>query len=196
MNANIQDMKSICEIGSGSGANLIPFIDSGINCYGVELSPSLIKFSETLGVLGTYKTIDDINKNFDIILMIHSLEHMYDPIKTIKKLRKHTKKFLVVEIPGIVNRVSHVVNAHNFYFSTQTLQALMAGCGFKCVSIQTNPKNNFILGIFEPSEIFAYEFSYKENLKILRNNIVKQKTFNIVPIFIKRVLGSLFKSSG
>ena len=61
-NTNMEKIESICEIGSGSGANLIPFIDSRIDSYGVELSPSLSEFAEKLGVLGTYKSIDDINK--------------------------------------------------------------------------------------------------------------------------------------
>lgn len=128
-----------------------------------------------------------------MILMIHSLEHMYDPIGTIRKLRNHTNQFLVVEIPGIINRISHVVNAHNFYFSTQTLQAFMASCGFKCKSIHMNRKNNFILGIFEPSEIFIYEFSYEEELRFVKNNILKQKALNTVPFMLKKGLRAFLK---
>lgn len=86
---------------------MIPFIQNGIASYGIELSPTLSKFAKKHGVLDNYNSIEALDMSFDVILMIHSLEHMYDPKKVLKSLRNKINKYLVIEIPGVVNRVTH-----------------------------------------------------------------------------------------
>lgn len=77
----------ILDFGSGYG-NLIGELKSDYEILGVEIDVSARKFCESQG-FEMYESLDKAeatNKKFDIITMIHVIEHLCDPVSILKRL--------------------------------------------------------------------------------------------------------------
>jgi hypothetical protein len=179
---------NVCEIGAGSGANLLPFKNKGKGCFGVELSNGLIENAKNYDLNLAHSDVDEIKQKIDLFLLIHVLEHLHDPIKYLKKIAKRGPSYILIEVPGIVDRFGDIVqNAHNFYFSKNTLVAICSKAGLKCVAIDHYSDRNWLIGLFkvdiESDETYSYDYSfeYEKNLKI----IYFQKFKHIFPTKIK-----------
>ena len=99
------------------------------------------------------------NKKFDIILSLGEIEHKYDPVLFLKRLRKILKKngLLIVRIPNFDNIYRFTLNdiflkddyrtSHNFYFNENSLDYLFKKVGFKTIDksgLQEYSINNFL----------------------------------------------------
>jgi SAM-dependent methyltransferase len=93
----------VLEIGCGEGGNLLPFLELGCECYGVELTENsynnAVSFyaenplKENLRLLNKNiydVTLDDLNDTFDIVFLRDVIEH----IPNQERLMKHLKQFL------------------------------------------------------------------------------------------------------
>jgi len=193
---------TVCEIGAAGGSNLIPFKKMGKEVTGIEYNKNLVKLSLLKGINMIQGSIDDIDKSYDMIILIHVLEHFHDPINQIKKLKKYIKKYLFIEIPGIVTFVPSLQNAHLYYFSKNTLLYCISEAGLKIVTYKIVQSNDYILALFEKNSPAPYRYDFKcevkKNLSIvnkfkLRNflkNIIKvlpfgEKVLNKMKVFFK-----------
>jgi SAM-dependent methyltransferase len=92
------------EIGCGEGGNLLPFLEIGCECYGVELNShsynNAIKFYETnplklnLHLLNKNiydTTVEELGGAFDIIFLRDVIEHIPEQ----EKFMKHLKNFML-----------------------------------------------------------------------------------------------------
>ena len=135
---------TVCEIGAAGGSNLIPFKKIGKEVLGVEYSKKLVQLGLEKGINMIQGSIENVDKPYDLVILIHVLEHFHYPIQQIKKLKKYINKYLFIEIPGIINQVPSLQNAHLYYFSKNTLFGCLSKAGFKMVTYQTINSNNYI----------------------------------------------------
>jgi len=150
---------SVCEVGAGGGWNLIPFINEGKAAVGYEPGERLVKLGQGHGVKLYRGFLNNISGEFDLIFLKHVLEHLIDPVDSLKTLKHHTKRYIAVEVPGWINYVPSIQNAHLYYFTLHTLQKIFSLAGFKALRIDYFKKNNFIVGLFEKkNESFSYDF--------------------------------------
>jgi len=93
----------VLEIGCGEGGNLLPFLETGCECYGIELSEAsynnALKFYEENSLRSNLQllnkniydvTPDDIGGAFDIVFLRDVIEH----IPAQEQFMKHLKQFI------------------------------------------------------------------------------------------------------
>jgi 2-polyprenyl-3-methyl-5-hydroxy-6-metoxy-1,4-benzoquinol methylase len=139
--------KTLLDVGTGSG--LLPHLarESGYEVEGTDLSKHV---SETLPAKAGFRvyrgTIEDIkfDHSYDIITMLHVLEHTSNPLSTLSRAREllNDNGYLVVVVPNyrsfdtrIKNLLSKLklksraykhlaLGHHNYVFSLKSLKAL------------------------------------------------------------------------
>lgn len=132
----------LLEVGPGRGRFLWFAQRRGATVMGVEPSPTLSKELVTLGLPCVCSSFENLqlqqNEVFDMIVMLHVLEHFYDPNSVIKKCRGMLSEngLLVVEVPNILKPFRSLDHyflryVHPFNFSSQTLRAMLRKHGFR-----------------------------------------------------------------
>ena len=157
--------ESVCEIGSGTGVNLIPFERLGKRCIGYDLSPNLVGLGREFGLdmhIGSTRDVDEIH---DMVLVIHVLEHFLNPLEELRAIRRIMGKYLLVEVPGMVTQVPKIQVPHNYYFSGNTLSALAALAGLRLTAFHAFPKNDFLVALFEKGDIREPNYDREEEKK-------------------------------
>jgi len=94
--------------------------------------------------------LTDIAGQFDMISMIHCLEHIVDPVHFLRKVREMltTQGLLLIEIPTYtLNPFDLVIADHYMHLDTNNIQNLLEQGGFEIVLIATDivPKEMTIL---------------------------------------------------
>ncbi len=165
--------KFVVEIGTGAGGILQVFKERGNEVFGVDLGSEYINYGKARGLNLRIGTVDDLNKlkiKPDIVIYNHVLEHIMNPVKELKKLRKNLKSTSIVyiEVPGINNLtksynldlLKYIQNAHTYYFSLKTLKNIGDKAGFTCVY-----GNEEINSIFKIGDIKSkYDSDYYDTI--------------------------------
>jgi len=125
----------VLEFGTGIGQNL-RFIK---NKYGYDINRELYPILKENGI-NTFDSIDKIPDNFfDEILVCQVLEHLENPIKILKLLRKKLKKDgkIRIVVPkayySLPNNMNTTKNGHLYCWSFLEMNYLLNLCGFKNV---------------------------------------------------------------
>lgn len=98
----------VLDIGCGNGLFIHNLEKVGCDVYGIDMSKSSINFAKRKLKLKNVKVGDVENLNykkefFDVIVMNHIIEHVYDPIKLVRSASRLLKKggTMVVATPNI-----------------------------------------------------------------------------------------------
>jgi SAM-dependent methyltransferase len=129
---------TLIDIGCGNGAALANFSSAlpGWSLYGTELSDAPLERLKTLPNFGGFYTEPPrkIDKRFDIVTMIHALEHMPEPLETLQEsaglLSDGGQVF--VEIPNVETSLFDLLIAdHMMHFSPAHLAYVAGRAGLK-----------------------------------------------------------------
>ncbi len=141
--------KSICDFGCGSGTFIKMCKNISSSVAAVELQNDFLISLNKNGI-ECYKSLDEITKEFDTITLFHSLEHLPDPLNTLKKLLHLLKKGgegkIIIEVPNardflIQNLKSKsftnftLWSQHLILHTNESLKLLLQHAGFKNISI-------------------------------------------------------------
>jgi SAM-dependent methyltransferase len=98
---------SICDLGCGHGLILKRFKELGFNVIGVDPDPSSRKLAGEAGVLVLPGTAEDLpaelaTRQFDLVIMTHSLEHCIDPVAALANAHRLTRPggYFYCEVPN------------------------------------------------------------------------------------------------
>ena len=180
------DYKTVCEIGCGYGNNLLFFKNIGKEVYGVEPSKTSVKIAIDNQINIKQGFVNDLENKYDLIILKHVFEHLYNPLKDLEKIRFHTIKYLFIEVPGNSRRLASIQNAHNFYFTENTLHKIITKTGFKIVSSRYCNETEFIYALYEKSHEKNIDFNYsylnevKKIKKIYKNDIIRINITKII----------------
>ena len=89
------------DFGGGDGKLLAPFVDAGHDCYLVDYNTEPLP-----GVKKLADTLDGVDDTFDAIICSHVLEHVADPLGTLRDLRARLRPGgrIYAEVPSEVWR--------------------------------------------------------------------------------------------
>ncbi len=137
----------LLEIGSALGYFLEAARRRGWEVYGVEVSSGGVRHcKERYGIdafCGEIKEAGIPSGYFDCIVILHTLEHVYDPMEVISECYRVLRPggLLVIEIPylkSVDDRGSNVLDdipMHLNFFTVETLEMLLNRAGFVCLEI-------------------------------------------------------------
>jgi len=143
----------VLDIGCGSGFFLRRLADEEWETHGVDSSPVAIGRATSLGVnafLGKLEEAHFEDEYFDAAVMIHSLEHMHDPLATLIEVHRVMKDqgILIIGVPNIGSISAKVFKQfwdgidtprHLYCFSPHTLKLILEKAGFRMINISYEP---------------------------------------------------------
>lgn len=142
---------NVLDIGCGAGELLLRLRELGCNAYGIDIDEITSKYLREVMNLNVITC--DIESGisfqsdfFDVIVMRHSLEHVYNPVHVMREVRRTLKPggLLIVGVPNIDSFISRVTGAcwgdldiprHLFHFTTFTISTLLRNAGFSIENI-------------------------------------------------------------
>jgi len=142
----------LLDVGCGHGVNAAMLAQQGWDVAGIDLGPEIVKQARTL--LGDRVREGDLlsvrypDQSFDVVLMSHSLEHMYEPRKVLKEARRilDDRGLLVVAVPNAGGLEAKLFGRwwihwdpprHLHHYTKKTLGKLLEEAGFAPVRVRT-----------------------------------------------------------
>lgn len=113
------NFKTLLDFGCGNGGllKIINNEEKDKNVIGIELNNELVKYLNSEKII-CYNKINEIPSNniFDCIMLNHVLEHLYDPIKSLKQIkeRMNSKTLLIIEVPHADDFLISEYDCHEF----------------------------------------------------------------------------------
>jgi 2-polyprenyl-3-methyl-5-hydroxy-6-metoxy-1,4-benzoquinol methylase len=146
--------RRLLEVGSNAGLFLSVAEQAGWDAKGVEPSHWAVATGKRLFgvdlVQGTVETLDAEPGSRDAVVMLDVLEHLVDPLDTLRRLRGvlHDEGMLAlstVNVAGLHARVRHgswpwFIRPHLHYFTPETLDMMLHKAGFTLVEWRVVPR--------------------------------------------------------
>ena len=180
---------SMIDIGCGNGSMLKSFSLAypGWTLNGSELRDDGRKDLEKINNFHRLygEDIDQIEEKFDLITLIHSLEHIQNPRDFIKKLLQKLKKNgkILIQVPDYENSIFDVLIVdHISHFTVSTLTNMMSSLGIKVDYIS----NKFI--VKEITLLISNSDLESEENILLDNNDLKILDFDARIQYLKMML--------
>lgn len=153
-----KELKKVFEPGFGEGFTLDYFYKKQKECFGIDISDSGVKthnlelFKNANLIFNNFEEKIFFNEKFDLIILDHFLEHVFDVEKTLKNINKycHQDTVIVIFVPNDFNllqkqylennKIPEIeapwINAmeHLRYFSPRSLDNLLNSFNFERVS--------------------------------------------------------------
>ncbi|MEN8250053.1 MAG: class I SAM-dependent methyltransferase [Bacteroidota bacterium] len=150
----------LLEVGCGSGDRLVWMRKAGWEVEGQEVDPKAAENARgTHGItvhLGELEKLDLAEGSYDVIIMTHVIEHVYQPVALLEECRRLLKPSgeLVVVTPNVKSCGHKYFSScwrglelprHLHIFSPGTLSALAFKAGFEEYKSWTTPVNTFVM---------------------------------------------------
>lgn len=145
----------LLDVGSGACILLDLARNKGWDTYGVELSKVHCQYAQSIGLSVRNSTIADAgfpDGYFDVVSMIHILEHVIDPIKDLCEVKRVLKDdgIIVIDTPNIGTLIAKIQrerylplqpDCHVWQFTPTTLTNLLARAGFTSIRVLKHSRN-------------------------------------------------------
>jgi len=154
-----ENSQKILEIGCHTGYFSKLLKNKGHEVIGVEIDKNAAavasKFiSVIIGDVENEEILKQLDKKFDVILLMHILEHLVDPWSFIKKLKKNLapKGYIIVTIPNIAawkirkklffkgdfsyEEYGILDRSHLRFFNLKTIKELLVKNGYKIIDFK------------------------------------------------------------
>lgn len=148
----------VLDFGCGTGG-FLNLCKQSFNIFGVELS-DIYRNSMIKENFKVYKTINELNTQFDVITLWHVFEHLHDPINTLINIRTKLKLNgkIYIEVPHSLDALITKYKSSSFkdftYWSEhlilhteESLKTFIESAGLKCqtiIRIQRYPLSNHL----------------------------------------------------
>ncbi|OIO40378.1 hypothetical protein CO154_01925 [Candidatus Pacearchaeota archaeon CG_4_9_14_3_um_filter_31_7] len=188
----------VLDLGCGSGELLKELKEKGFECYGVEMDKNAVEIcrKNNLKVIqgDIQEYIKKINAKFDVIILSHVLEHLYNPSFVIREISRILADdgVFIIAIPSADSLMFNLFKSkwhsidsprHLYLFSTKTLSSLL-----QKYNLAIEEKHNYIT-YTEIAGTLYYFFGKK--LKWLFYN-----KFSLVLIFLLSAFLSRINKNG
>lgn len=135
--------RKIFEIGCGAGGILHTFNSSRHELYGCDYNDTYLGFGRAhgLSLFAGDASVLRPHAKAELIILSHVIEHFLDPVKEFEKINQllSDNGYLFIEVPNAERLNSYYrsdilrffQNAHNWHFTQNSLDCLMASCGYR-----------------------------------------------------------------
>ncbi len=156
----------LLEIGSGAGELIDSVKDRVASCFAIEMNKDYVEFIQSslkIPAASTDYTQTEFDRKFDMILIVNTIDHMYNSLGVLKKLHHDLADdgLLYIEVPNDDQALSRVLpqdkaerfrnfmyqKAHYYSFTFETLEKTLEWGGFELVekvSKHDYTVNNFL----------------------------------------------------
>lgn len=134
------DYKSLLDYGCGDGSllsNLASFSSRNLSLFGFdEYTTPSFRLEDNICLLSK----DEMEKdyNFDLISLIHTIEHLSNPTEVLKMIRNKLNRngLLFIQCPiWKKNYFDFAVADHLFHFDEESIHTILDACDFQIISI-------------------------------------------------------------
>jgi 2-polyprenyl-3-methyl-5-hydroxy-6-metoxy-1,4-benzoquinol methylase len=176
---NLDTELSIMDIGCGIGNTLrsIGKHFTTAKLYGFEPNPRDMNALQTIpNIVNIYTDTKQFSeKSFDLVTMIHVLEHIDAPLPVMQSLRSALGKdgYLVIGVPNYkTNPFDLIIADHASHYTLDTLSNLLKSSGFEVIAISDTVINKELVAVCKASEV--------------QSNCLSESTYD--PVFVQRQL--------
>ena len=155
------DVRTILDVGCGSGRYSVDLARNGMTVTGVDLAQEMLDIaknnSHKLGfeknnfIAGSYFDIE-ISEKHDASILMGLFDYISNPDDLFVKLKKDTSKYILASFPkrgGFLAWQRKIRynrrNCQLFYYSKNNIVSLMANAGIKKYEIQDNDREYFLI---------------------------------------------------
>lgn len=126
----IPDNVSVLDIGSGDGT-FLKRLQTKKNCqvYGIDISFIGIEKGKNIGVPGEVRSaeeMDDFDKEADVVICSHLLEHVGDDKGVVRNIARLAKQFAVIAVPNNCSYPEET-GEHVRKYTKESLKELLSG---------------------------------------------------------------------
>lgn len=138
----------ILDVGCGGGVFLSALKDQGVSAKGLEINPAQVRYCRSIGldVTGTPLN-EEKDKTYNVITMFDVLEHLSNPIETIRLVQRKLKPggYLVAYTPNIHSLAYRLMSdkqntllpfEHFCFFNDRSFKYLARRTGFEVHTIE------------------------------------------------------------
>ena len=119
------------DIGSGAGTLLRRAKEVwGCDGVGAEVDLDYLSYAGERGIASSSEWPDG---PFDLVTIVHTLEHMPDPVGTLRMIRERLAGYLYVEVPADEYDI-----VHPFIFNERSLRMALLEAGLELVEIESS----------------------------------------------------------
>lgn len=139
------------EVGSSTGLFLSLLKNKGWDVQGVEVSRTAVEAAEKRGIPIITSTFEKakLNRGYDLVIFNHVLEHLEDPIATLKKANYVLKNggLVLIDLPNFGSFWARIQgakwryvlpNEHLWHFTSKSLDILLQKNGFNVIYLATH----------------------------------------------------------
>jgi 2-polyprenyl-3-methyl-5-hydroxy-6-metoxy-1,4-benzoquinol methylase len=144
----------LLDIGCGDGTMLKQAMSLGWSVEGVDIDATVLENARSKGLLVHLGAVEELNlpdDSFDLILMSHLIEHVYDPIRLLRECRRLLSPGgrLIVATPNAESLGHSKFGAnwlllhapqHLYLFNSANLAAMTRKAGFKKIQTRTGTR--------------------------------------------------------
>ncbi|MCH9770315.1 MAG: class I SAM-dependent methyltransferase [Gammaproteobacteria bacterium] len=168
----------VLDYGCANGEFLAAFSSTQPNwkLYGADLDEKYLeRLKKINNFVGLYNETNIPAEQFNLISLIHTLEHLVTPLKTLKQLKKLLPQdgALFIQVPNVLaNPFDILIADHLSHFSPATLTFLLQQAGFKVQVITTDrvPREISVLATPAPKKDITIEHTTVESQATIINN--------------------------
>ncbi len=143
--------KRLLDIGCGGGAFLRLAAEAGFDAHGLERSAEAAELAEEAAPGRVFKcTADELaqqGESFDVLTLFHLLEHVPDPFRYLKHLRKLLRPggLALVQVPNRASLQARLFGSrwygldcprHLYNYSLFSVQHLLGRAGYRILSVE------------------------------------------------------------
>lgn len=186
--------KSAMQIGSSDGYTLSQFRQAGVErVMGVEPGSASVALAKRLynidSIHGTAESFE-INTDFELILLTHVLEHLYEPQVTLEKCRRIQntpgEKFIYVEVPLMASPASLCPGFFSFehinYYTKENLIHSLMQASYWPVSVVEHFNSNLspIVGILASTREQHHYDRMNMDVELNRERLIQYRQKEVI----------------